>query len=56
MEQNENNKIKAFEYVEKIQEIIEDADKNGIELYGKMQYGYFTVYLGGAQIFMLRGF
>lgn len=56
MEQNENNKMKAFEYAEKIQEIIEDADKNGIELYGKMQYGYFTVYLGDAQIFMLRGF
>ena len=46
---------KAIEYAEKIRDILDEADKEGIVLYSKLQYGVLTVYLDNIPVFYLNG-
>lgn len=46
---------KAIEYAEKIQAILDEADKEGIVLYSKLQYGVLTIYLDNVPVCVLNG-
>ena len=46
---------KAIEYAEKIRDILNEADEEGIVLYSKLQYGVLTVYLDNIPVFCLDG-
>ena len=46
---------KAIEYAEKIQAILDEADKEGIVLYSKLQYGILTIYLDNVPVCVLDG-
>lgn len=46
---------KAIEYAEKIQAILDEAEKEGIVLYSKLQYGILTIYLDNVPVCVLNG-
>ena len=46
---------KAIEYAEKIREILDAADEEGIVLYSKLQYGILTIYLDNVPVCVLNG-
>ena len=46
---------KATEYAEKIRSILDEADKEGIVLYTKLQYGILTIYLDNVPVCVLNG-
>lgn len=56
MEDLQDKNAKADEYAEKIRDIIYQADKEGIELFAKVQYGQLTIFLNDIPVFGLSAF
>lgn len=52
----QDKNVKTEEYAEKIRDIIFEAEKEGIQLSAKVQYGQLTVFLDNIQIFGLSAF
>lgn len=52
----QDKNVKAEEYAEKIRDIIFQAEKEGVQLSAKVQYGQLAVFLDNAKIFGLSAF
>lgn len=52
----QDKNVKAEEYAEKIRDIIFQAEKEGIQLSAKVQYGQLAVFLDNTKIFGLSAF